>query len=763
MKKILLTMLGVVGMLCSTSCSDESIVQDVEGDQTVQFTVELNDGSDASRATISDGTTVSELYYEVYTNVNGEKELTAIDAKTEIKGKQATVSLALVKGQTYDIVFWAQAPGAYDASNLCSISIPGTTANNEEKDAFTAVKSLTVNGPIKETVYLYRPFAQINFGTLLTDMQNAEKAGADLTVSKIKVTNLADYYNALEEKGCVNEGEESKTVEFTEYAIPDTIQQELTVKGSEVSYEYLATAYVLFPGKASDKVTTDLTLTVPTGLNEDVVIEVPNAPAQRNYRTNVLGNLLTNSAEFTVIVDQDYDGDYPNTKEQELHFAAATGGTVTLTEDIALTKPLQVLADFVINLNGHNITNATGNAIQNKDNLTINGEGSVISTTTYGVNNYNSGVLTVNGAKINAIFNAGETTFNDGVVENTISGKHGIYHSGTKLTVNKGVFSSTSGNELIHSASSNVEINGGEFTQIGKSYLFGGQNAGIVINGGTFNGYVNENGSNDKMRPGAAVVQGGTFNFDPTQWVAKGYTATQNVDGTWIVGISVSTAEALYSIAATGGIATLTENITLTKPLQVLADFVINLNGHNITNATGNAIQNKDNLTINGEGSVISTTTYGVNNYNSGVLTVNGAKINAIFNAGETTFNDGVVENTISGKHGIYHSGTKLTVNKGVFSSTSGNELIHSASSNVEINGGEFTQIGKSYLFGGQNAGIVINGGTFNGYVNENGSNDKMRPGAAVVQGGTFNFDPTQWVAEGYTATQNVDGTWTVN
>ncbi|MBQ7941659.1 MAG: hypothetical protein IJ328_04545, partial [Muribaculaceae bacterium] len=60
MKKLIFSVLGIVGMLCSTSCSDESIVQDVKGDQTVQFTVELNDGSDASRA-ISDGQTVDKV------------------------------------------------------------------------------------------------------------------------------------------------------------------------------------------------------------------------------------------------------------------------------------------------------------------------------------------------------------------------------------------------------------------------------------------------------------------------------------------------------------------------------------------------------------------------------------------------------------------------------------------------------------------------------------------------------------------------------
>ncbi|MBQ7942010.1 MAG: hypothetical protein IJ328_06355, partial [Muribaculaceae bacterium] len=130
-------------------------------------------------------------------------------------------------------------------------------------------------------------------------------AGAKLSQSKIKVTYAADTYNALVEEG-VGEG---KTVEFALGNIPNRADEELVISETD-SYEYLATAYVLFPGKKTDKVTTDLTLTVPTGLNKDVVIEVPAAPAQRNYRTNVLGNLLTNSADFTVVVDPIYSGDY---------------------------------------------------------------------------------------------------------------------------------------------------------------------------------------------------------------------------------------------------------------------------------------------------------------------------------------------------------------------------------------------------------------------------------------------------------------------
>jgi hypothetical protein len=63
-----------------------------------------------------------------------------------------------------------------------------------------------------------------------------------------------------------------------------------------------------------------------------------------------------------------------------------------------------------------------------------------------------------------------------------------------------------------------------------------------------------------------------------------------------------------------------------------------------------------------------------------------------------------------------------------------------------------------------QGGTTIINGGTYNGYVNlpEN-TVDTIRPygDPIVVKGGVFNFNPTQWLAEGYEAVNN-NSCWTV-
>ena len=320
MKKIMFSLLSATALLCSTSCSDDAIVSEAGGEEAaVQFNVQLSDGSSASRA-ISDGELATDLFYEVYATktVNGKvvldetpqplRDLDVLKKNAFAENGQCNINLALVKGQTYYVVFWAQYPDAYVKSvseNLTEINVTPYLANDKRRDAFTAVKEITVTGANSYYIELTRPFAQVNFGTLRTDMEAAEAAGAVLRESSITVTNAAQSFNALKQ-----EGERLlETATFGLAKILDRDTEELEIAENQPSYEYLATAYVMYPGKASDKGTSDLTLTVPTQLNCDVVIKVPFAPVQRNYRTNVLGNLLTNQTDFTVVVDASFDGD----------------------------------------------------------------------------------------------------------------------------------------------------------------------------------------------------------------------------------------------------------------------------------------------------------------------------------------------------------------------------------------------------------------------------------------------------------------------
>ena len=304
MKKTLFSLLSATALLWSTSCSEEAIAPSVGEEAAVQFNVQLSDGSSASRA-ISDGTTVNKLYYEVWGTQNGELvEMEELKSSTKVVGKQAYVSLSLVKSQTYKIVFWAQyedenGEGHYNTSDLTAIDVTPGYANDETRDAFTEVYEFTVNGAKDHTVTLTRPFAQVNFGT--SDLELAENAGLELSTSKIVVKKAATKYNALTEEGS---DEADLTFDYKEIS---NLAEGLKV--SNVDYTYLANAYVLVEGGIADKNLATVELTVATNMNESIVIEVANAPLQRNYRTNVIGSLLTDQNDFTVVVDADFEED----------------------------------------------------------------------------------------------------------------------------------------------------------------------------------------------------------------------------------------------------------------------------------------------------------------------------------------------------------------------------------------------------------------------------------------------------------------------
>jgi hypothetical protein len=81
--------------------------------------------------------------------------------------------------------------------------------------------------------------------------------------------------------------------------------------------------------------------------------------------------------------------------------------------------------------------------------------------------------------------------------------------------------------------------------------------------------------------------------------------------------------------------------------------------------------------------------------------------------------------------------------------------------STITIEAGTFTNDrAKNSYFWADNAIIYVKGGNFGGVA----SNNKVvltNGGQVIITGGTFNFDPTAWVAEGYAATKN-GSTWTV-
>lgn len=313
-KNIFLSILALASMLFATSCSqDELINESTNGDfVNATFTIETADGI-GTRA-VGDGTTVDKVACAVYDAYNNE-ELESLRQDVAITNKTATFSVRLAKGKNYRVAFFAynEAANAYDVTDLKSIKVNGNQLSNVEgRDAFTAYVDVTegetMNAFTKE-VTLKRPFAQLNLG--IDDVEFAEAANAGLTVakSKIVVSNVYNAFSAFDNAVAENAVEGSMTFELN--TIP-TEKLKVTVNGEERLYNYLALNYLLVGDNDTEKTLTDIKFTWESNngdSNEEAVTEFLNIPVQRNYRTNIVGKLLTSPTIFNIIIDEEFEGE----------------------------------------------------------------------------------------------------------------------------------------------------------------------------------------------------------------------------------------------------------------------------------------------------------------------------------------------------------------------------------------------------------------------------------------------------------------------
>ena len=345
--------------LFAVGCNKEQVTEVSDGQMVdVTFTAALP-GEMATKA-IGDGQTAKNLYVSVYEN-DAEKTKLELDKTATFTDLKTQVKFSLVKGKTYNFVFWAQAEGApYDVTDLKNIKVKNYTtgANDEKRDAFYATrKELKVNGALTETIKLYRPFAQVNFAT--ADYADAKKAGFNPAVSSFTASEAAKTFDTFAE-----EGKDKVEVALTETEIPADVLKTLDGK----TYTRLAMNYLIPVGKQGESHNIDVAATFKANNGEAVTVSAPNAPVQNNYRTNILGNLLTSQVIFNVEIvpifnEPDNDIDLVNIKDEaSLRALFATGGEAKLAADVDISVSKSICLgegkEVALDLNGHKISNS---------------------------------------------------------------------------------------------------------------------------------------------------------------------------------------------------------------------------------------------------------------------------------------------------------------------------------------------------------------------------------------------------------------------
>ena len=345
--------------LLAAGCNKEQVTEVPDGQMVdVTFTAALP--GEMATKTIGDGQTAKNLYVSVYEN-DAEKTKLDLDKTAKFTDLKTQVKFSLVKGKTYNFVFWAQAEGApYDVTDLKNIKVKSYTtgANDEKRDAFYATrKELKVNGALTETIKLYRPFAQVNFAT--ADYAEAQKAGFSPAVSSFTASGAATTFDTF-----AAEGKDEVTVALTETNVPADILKTLDGK----TYTRLAMNYLIPVGKQGESHNIDVAATFKANNGEAVTVSAPNAPVQNNYRTNILGNLITSQVIFNVEIvpifnEPDNDIDLVNIKDEaSLRALFATGGEAKLAADVDITVSKSISLgegkEVTLDLNGHKISNS---------------------------------------------------------------------------------------------------------------------------------------------------------------------------------------------------------------------------------------------------------------------------------------------------------------------------------------------------------------------------------------------------------------------
>lgn len=366
--------------VCSvSSCSEDEYGNDVEN---VSFSLSLP--SESTR-TMGEGLNADLLHYYVYRK-EGEalRYLEEKSGTVDIVGFKADLSLSLVKGWNYKIVFWADHAGNsfynYDAeTHVMNINYEGAVGQDDSRDAFYTVEDISLSGPLQRNLTLTRPFAQINVGT--DDVAAAKEKGITVTQTGMTVKGV---YNKLNLVTSEVDGKQVN-VEFGMGDIPDSGESFPFAGGGDAgseatsqSYDYLAMNYVL---TAKGRCTIDVSVTTDNANVKQ--IDVTQVPVERNWRTNIYGSLLTGGNPGTEIIP---DNLIEISTAEELKSHMAAGDSIILKNDLEIIlngddESIAVSGKSYLYLNGKTLTVRRVN-FSSKDNrcaFAISGDGASLT------------------------------------------------------------------------------------------------------------------------------------------------------------------------------------------------------------------------------------------------------------------------------------------------------------------------------------------------------------------------------------------------
>ncbi|EFA19894.1 hypothetical protein HMPREF0969_01307 [Bacteroides sp. D20] len=292
MKKLIYLLMAMP--LIFASCSKDEEMASKETIQ-VSFSTEL-----PKRIGTRAGTTDLNVNKVVCAVFENGAEISTLREVIDIQdGEDIVFAPRLIKGRTYNVVFWAMKDDNYDVDDMTAITrASGATAAESDFDAFTENVEVEVTGSKSETVTLKRPLAQLNLGVTSDDWNAvASDETFGMTPTKMVITMTGkNTFNALSGTAIGEDTEVTYTLD---------VSGEDLVAGDE-TYKSIAMCYV-YPDAGQENI--DIMYTIYDQNNEvireDVTIQ--NIPLENNYRTNVVGGLLTGTITYTITFEKDFN------------------------------------------------------------------------------------------------------------------------------------------------------------------------------------------------------------------------------------------------------------------------------------------------------------------------------------------------------------------------------------------------------------------------------------------------------------------------
>ena len=799
MKKILLFASALAGLFLAASCQQENLEPEQMAG-TVKFTVEAP-GAMATK-TIADGMNVDEVHYEVYKNVEGvDHALLDPDSEPMAKGvvamenKKANITLDLLQDQEYTVIFWAQVEGAghYDTSDLRCVAFEGEVDANDESRAafFKRFDFDTYEHKDYANIILRRPFAQLN---LLTTMESLKPVSTgqtsgyeiDAKESEIIVSGLATSFNTVDGVGIAYD----QPLTFAMAATPEE-QGQATLKVNGKDYHYVSMNYMFVPVDAEDgSATVELKYEIVTDKGS-IKHEIVNVPIRENYRTNVIGNLFTKESKFEIIVDAEFDGQnlvdvwdgrevsepaivegkYVISTAAELAWlAAAVNGTLPPVAVNGVAQPTPKPQKF----NGKTFMLLEDINLDNPSIKLPNVTWTPIGATGKFEGTFDGNGKTIYGLKVVAEGKASAGLFaNAKYVKNvTVDGAQITGQYKTGVIVGDGLCSRIDNCHVINSTVTVTPYNKDEANNVGGivGYLSAENEAWVkncTVENTRISAYRKVGGIAGTANQ-AAVVTG---NIVKNSFVIADQTPEYKEDKVADLGAIVGYVHAKATVAENTA-----ENVELTHKVNSVEELNNAAEGAFVTLGAGEYNLTKD-VTVKEkpvqvkEGAVvINGTDYTITAGSTGdyAFITDGANSSLVIDAKVASLGGGLAADNGAK---IEFNGQGVDISKYTKSSPARYNIYASRGGEIVINSGTFkfnstNNTRRSYVCVENGGKVIINGGTFgkastrSGYTGIRVIDDQSE---VIVKGGTFGFDPSEWVAAGYTAEKDdATQTWTV-